>query len=539
MANFKAGVRPSVLALAAVLGFGTSVRESSSAPSASPSTCFGTWALKTPLPTARSVPGAATLGGKLYVVGGSVIGVEKFGNLEVYDPVTNSWETKAPMPTKRGGIGFVQAGGFFYAFGGETEPIEPPEGEEPPDTRLATMERYDPATNTWTQKASMNLIRSGPAAASVNGKVYVFGAALQLENQATVEEYDPQTNSWAFKASMPTARHGCKAAVIGNTIYVIGGKGQPGPGEFKQAVEAYDVTTNTWSTKASIPTPRWEFAIGVINGKIYCAGGATTDAVLVDVLEVYDPSTNTWSTGPSMLSQRASVASSVVNNVLYACGGHTNVLSAAVEAFALDTSAPGITQPADIQVGCSVSPLVSVSYSATVTDNCDPNPTVVFNPPSGTGFPIGTTQVTVTATDHAGNSSSRSFNVIRASLSFTGFHSPIGGADGTGGSFSSPLKAFKLKSTIPVKFSASCGDQALTAGSHTLSVAKYSDETTSAEPIDATPQDAATTGNQFKLTDSQWHFNLDAEGTGMSKGIWLLTATLSDGSKHTVWIQIK
>ena len=37
----------------------------------------------------------------------------------------------------------------------------------------------------------------------------------------------------------------------------------------------------------------------------------------------------------------------------------------------------------------------------------------------------------------------------------------------------------------------------------------------------------------------QWHFNLDTKGTGMSTGIWLLRATLSDGSDHSVWIQLK
>ena len=58
-------------------------------------------------------------------------------------------------------------------------------------------------------------------------------------------------------------------------------------------------------------------------------------------------------------------------------------------------------------------------------------------------------------------------------------------------------------------------------------------------PIDAKPSDAATTGSQFRLTGGQWHFNLDPQATGMSVGKWELIATLSDGSRHSVWIQIK
>jgi outer membrane protein assembly factor BamB len=38
---------------------------------------------------------------------------------------------------------------------------------------------------------------------------------------------------------------------------------------------------------------------------------------------------------------------------------------------------------------------------------------------------------------------------------------------------------------------------------------------------------------------TQWQFNLDTKATGMSTGIWQLTATLSDGSQHQVWVQLK
>jgi hypothetical protein len=68
---------------------------------------------------------------------------------------------------------------------------------------------------------------------------------------------------------------------------------------------------------------------------------------------------------------------------------------------------------------------------------------------------------------------------------------------------------------------------------------KYSDETTSEPAIEATPQGAATSGNQFVLKGGEWHFNLDTKASGLSTGIWQLVATLSDGSQHSAWIQIK
>jgi hypothetical protein len=132
--------------------------------------------------------------------------------------------------------------------------------------------------------------------------------------------------------------------------------------------------------------------------------------------------------------------------------------------------------------------------------------------------------------------------VLTACSAFNGFLPPIGGAveNVTGGSFANPLRSFKLNSTIPVKFSAMCFGAPLTTGIHTLQAIKYSDATTSDAPIDATPTDAATSGNQFRLTDSEWHYNLNTKSFGANgQGIWLLRATLFDGSTYSVWVSIK
>lgn len=206
----------------------------------------------------------------------------------------------------------------------------------------------------------------------------------------------------------------------------------------------------------------------------------------------------------------------------------------------LDIEAPTLNGPADLIIPCHVEHLVPVTFPApSVTDNCDPSPVVVFDPPSGSGFPVGATIVTCTAMDADSNRATSSFTVSRAPLGFEGFLPPIGGADASGGSFGSPLRTFKHGSTIPVKFRTSCNGTTVTSGVHRLQVLKYSDSTTSGTPIDATPRDAASTGNEFRLSDDEWHLNLDTQRTGMSQGIWLLVATLSDGSHHQAWIQIK
>jgi len=222
-----------------------------------------------------------------------------------------------------------------------------------------------------------------------------------------------------------------------------------------------------------------------------------------------------------------------------ATDGSGNQSSCSFSVTVNDAEKPTISCPGNITLGCSVDSLTPVNFSATAHDNCDPNPTLTYSIAPGSGFPAGTTTITCTARDASGNQSSCNFTVTRAALDFTGFLSPIGGADANGGSFASPLRTFKLNSTIPVKFAASCGGSPVLSGIHRLQVLKYADQTTAGDAIDATPTDGATTGDEFRLTNEQWHFNLDTKATGMSAGIWLLRATLSDESQHSVWIQIK
>jgi hypothetical protein len=52
-----------------------------------------------------------------------------------------------------------------------------------------------------------------------------------------------------------------------------------------------------------------------------------------------------------------------------------------------------------------------VPFDAAATDNADPSPAVSCTPSSGSTFPLGSTTVTCTATDNAGNTSSASFVV--------------------------------------------------------------------------------------------------------------------------------
>jgi hypothetical protein len=224
----------------------------------------------------------------------------------------------------------------------------------------------------------------------------------------------------------------------------------------------------------------------------------------------------------------------------------------------------GTGTTANASLNVTKAPLTITASSHTITFN-DPVPTIT---PSYSGFVLSDTPADLdtpptcsttytqgsligTYPSNCSGAMDANYNitfvpgtvkVLTACSAFNGFLPPVGGAveNGTGGSFLDPVRSFKLNSTVPVKFSATCFGVPLVTGIHTLSATKYSSSTTSDPAIDATPTDAATTGDQFRLTDSEWHFNLSTKALGgNAQGIWLFTATLFDGSTYTVWVEIK
>ena len=86
-------------------------------------------------------------------------------------------------------------------------------------------------------------------------------------------------------------------------------------------------------------------------------------------------------------------------------------------AFLMDlpTIVPDITPPvisclSDTTIGCAQDSL-AFNFDVSAVDECDENPTVTSDPPSGSFFHIGPTLVTITAKDRSGNTSTCTFTV--------------------------------------------------------------------------------------------------------------------------------
>jgi len=277
---------------------------------------------KAPMPTARCCLAVVTHAATLYTFGGEIptSGLNiVFATVEAYDPSTDSWVSKTPMPTPRYYAGAAVLGDIHYVAGGldSSNHITP------------VFEAYDPKTNTWINKSPMPTPRSHLALVAADGIIYAIGGVKIGFNNITldtVEAYDPKTNTWTTMTPMPTPRCCMAAGVIGGLIYVAGGIrfiGHSGS-ESPSSLEVYDPKSGTWSTKALMTAGVGGTAGGVLAGKLYVVGGAldplSTDPARKSV-EAYDPETNTWATLPAMPTARLSPGVGVVDDTLYAVSG--------------------------------------------------------------------------------------------------------------------------------------------------------------------------------------------------------------------------
>jgi N-acetylneuraminic acid mutarotase len=222
----------------------------------------------------------------------------------------NSWASRASMAKARSAFALTSGGNLIYAIGGKSN-----------GTILASVEAYNPTSNTWTSKAALPSARyDGNGAAATNGLLYLPGGHNSAGTLTkTLYVYNRSTNVWSTKAALPISS-GCGASVvISGQLYVL--TGCDGTSGYKGRLHRYSPASNTWTARATAPAAHGHPAVGVINGKLYVAGGRNATGAATATVHVYDPATNTWSTTRPLPSARYGAAGQVINGKLYVVGG--------------------------------------------------------------------------------------------------------------------------------------------------------------------------------------------------------------------------
>lgn len=191
------------------------------------------WTSGTDLPVARAEGVSAVVDNKIYLIGGRVRATEDarlFNDHidsvrnEVFDPLTNGWSARADAPTARNSAAAATIDGKIYVVGGRN--FSKNADGTARQVNIPNLEVYDPNLDRWETRSPMPQAQGGLAATSLNGKLYVFGGEQWVPEQKVFAEswvYDPKTDKWEALPPLPTPRHGLGALAVGNRISVFGG----------------------------------------------------------------------------------------------------------------------------------------------------------------------------------------------------------------------------------------------------------------------------------------------------------------------------
>lgn len=250
------------------------------------------WEKKGSFPASKRTRAVAfSIGNRGYLATGEDTNDIVLNDLWEYDPGIDSWTQKAsiPGPGRRDAVGFSI--GLKGYVGTGIDAAEAWQGNI-----LNDFWEYSPVTNTWTARAMYPGGWGGIYFATgfaVGGKGYVCCGKEGASNYSNeLWEFNPATNTWMQKAQYPAGTR------YGQMSFVLNGKGYVGCGTdenwYVTDFYEYNPATNTWLQKAPFPGSARAFGTGFAIGTRGYFGFGTDGGYRDDLFE-YDPVSNTWS----------------------------------------------------------------------------------------------------------------------------------------------------------------------------------------------------------------------------------------------------
>ncbi len=265
------------------------------------------WVSKEPMPRSEGGMRAATVNGKIYMMGGSM-------NYE-FDTVTNSWNAKTPMLTPRNWFAMAVHQNKIYTIGGRSK-----------GSSFDTNEVYDPLTDSWSVVKSIPTNISDIDANVIDDQIYLMGRESSQSPFAVSLSYNVATDSWINKTAMPYPVTAYASAVLDKKIYIFGGLSS----SLGNQTQIYDSIADSWSIGSPIPNAVLNAGAGATTGilapkRIYVIGG-TSSLEGLNITQVYDPANDCWSYGEKMPTARLGLTVAVVNDRLYALAGSNSAV---------------------------------------------------------------------------------------------------------------------------------------------------------------------------------------------------------------------
>ncbi|MBX3723469.1 MAG: hypothetical protein KF713_16620 [Turneriella sp.] len=163
------------------------------------------------------------------------------------------------------------------------------------------LDYYDPTTNTWATITSASWTgtytpKLAAAVAGYNGKIYVLGGFAEGgANSGTVQIYDIATSAWSAGTALGTNLAVTAATRVGTKIYMLNGTAAATATTAFASIltlNIYDIANDSWTTGANVSVTGVEgcaandgFAIYKVSGKSAAAtvGVSTTSYQYVNI----------------------------------------------------------------------------------------------------------------------------------------------------------------------------------------------------------------------------------------------------------------
>jgi hypothetical protein len=215
--------------------------------------------------------------GRILLVGGGVVSQAEgespppLATAELYDPTTGTSALTGPLAAGRvmHATSALPDGGALVTGGSES------------NVSLASAERYDPATGTFTPTGAMTAARAlHTSTATPDGSVIVTGGLAGGTNPDaepvltdTIERYDPATATFSAAGTLTTPRAGHTATLLPDgRILIVGGI--TAAGATLASAEVYDPATGVSTPTGSLATARGLHSAALLaNGDVLIVGG--------------------------------------------------------------------------------------------------------------------------------------------------------------------------------------------------------------------------------------------------------------------------
>ncbi|MBN2018146.1 MAG: SBBP repeat-containing protein [Candidatus Cloacimonetes bacterium] len=194
--------------------------------------------------TARSGFAYANDGDYLYAIAGANHDLpnDRINNIEKYDSATNSWSEFADglIPRLYCRAEYIQSTDNIYIFGGLA-------GNNA--THSDTVEVVDVNTGNLTYLTADHILSSQSGSAVWNNKIYIFGGTQNTGYSNELYEFEPSGNNWTQLADMPESKE-TEGEIVDGILYVFGGYN----GSVSNRIDAYNIQNNEWSFIGYMPT---------------------------------------------------------------------------------------------------------------------------------------------------------------------------------------------------------------------------------------------------------------------------------------------